>query len=190
MKLPAFSGGGTLAARSDDQLLDRFLSRRGEAEFRTLYRRHVPRMREVSRRLARDTGHGSEDIVQEAWLRAVRAIATFERRSSLRSWLIGFVINVAREARRRAGTGPIYLADPPEPPAEHSDPLAMLALERAVDALPPGYRSVLLLHDLGGFTHEEIGEMLEIEAGTSKSQLARARHAVRAALHPELGDTQ
>lgn len=185
MTFAPFVRSATLAGWSDLELVDRFMSRRGETEFRVLYRRHSPRMREVSRRLSADIGQGADDIVQEAWLRAVRAIATFERRSSLRSWLLGFVINVAREARRRAGTGPIYLAEPPDPPAEQTDPLMLLALEREVDALPPGYRAVLLLHDLGGFTHEEIAEMLDIEVGTSKSQLARARRAVRARLHPE-----
>lgn len=182
------TGRPGLAARSDLQLLDRFLSRRGEAEFRILYRRHAPRMREVSRRLVTDGAQSAEDIVQEAWLRAVRAIATFERRSSLRSWLLGFVVNIAHEARRRAGTGPVYLADPPEQAAGPGDPLTIVALGREIDALPPGYRAVLLLHDLGGFTHEEIGALLEIEVGTSKSQLARARRAVRARLYPVPGD--
>lgn len=182
MRLSLFRGPA--AASSDLELLNHFLRSRGEAEFRILYRRHAPRMLEVSRRLVGRAGHAAEDVTQEAWLRAVRAIATFERRSSLRSWLVGFVVNVARESRRRAGSGPIYMAEPPEQVPAAADPLAMLALERAVDELPPGYRAVLLLHDLGGFTHAEIGEHLEIEEGTSKSQLARARAAVRARLRP------
>jgi RNA polymerase sigma-70 factor, ECF subfamily len=176
--------GRQTAGRSDSELLNQFQRRRGEAEFRILYRRHAPRMREVSRRLVGSDGHAADDVTQEAWLRAVRAIASFEGRSSLRSWLIGFVVNVAREVRRRAGAGPVYMAEPPEQPPAPADPLATLALERAVDALPPGYRAVLLLHDLGGFTHAEIAELLEIEEGTSKSQLARARSAVRARLRP------
>jgi len=185
VSLRLFGRAAATSERSDFELLNLFLVRRGEAEFRILYRRHTPRMREVSRRLVGGAASAAEDVTQEAWLRAVRAIGSFERRSSLRSWLIGFVVNVARETRRRAGAEPVYMAEPPELQGEGADPLAMLALELAVDALPPGYRAVLLLHDLGGFTHAEIGELLEIEEGTSKSQLARARSAVRARLHPE-----
>jgi RNA polymerase sigma-70 factor (ECF subfamily) len=68
----------------------------------------------------------------------------------------------------------------PEPP--EVSPLDVIALERAVADLPDGYRAVLVLHDVEGFTHEEIGEVLGIVPGTSKSQLARARAAVRRSL--------
>jgi RNA polymerase sigma factor (sigma-70 family) len=57
-------------------------------------------------------------------------------------------------------------------------------LQRAIDQLPNGYREVLLLHDVEGYTHEEIGQALNIEPGTSRSQLARARAAMRAQLEP------
>jgi RNA polymerase sigma-70 factor (ECF subfamily) len=173
-----------LAGSSDVNLVKRFILKRGEDEFRILYRRHAPRMREVSRRLLGDLGTGPDDVVQEAWLRAVRALATFEQRSSLHSWLIGIVVNVARETRRRAGTGPIYMAETPETSASHRDPLASLEMERAVETLPAGYRTVLMLHDVGGFTHAEIGGMLDIDEGTSKSQLARARQRLRDRLKP------
>src|SRR5687768_8550248 len=76
--------------RGDLPLVEHFLLKRGEAEFRILYRRHAPVMRRVSHRLVGSLGLAADDIVQEAWLRAVRGLATFERRSSFRSWLIGF----------------------------------------------------------------------------------------------------
>ena len=56
-------------------------------------------------------------------------------------------------------------------------------LERALVRLPPGFREVLVLHDVEGFTHEDIATMLGIQPGTSKSQLSRARSAMRRALH-------
>ena len=57
-------------------------------------------------------------------------------------------------------------------------------LERAIERLPAGYREVFVLHDVEGYTHEEIGGLLGIESGTSKSQLSRARQRLRAALAP------
>lgn len=135
-------------------------------------------MRAISRRLIGNNSN-ADDVVQEAWLRAVRALSSFERRSAFRSWLIGFVVNVARETRRRAmfeALIPDRLADNEDP---SSDPLSRIEVGRAVDGLPQGYRTVLLMHDVGGFTHAEIGEALGIGEGTSKSQLLRSKRALR-----------
>jgi RNA polymerase sigma-70 factor (ECF subfamily) len=170
--------GRSLSHLSDADLVERFGSGRGEPEFRALYRRHSPQMRAISLRMT-GSDSAAEDVVQEAWLRAVRAFASFKGRSAFRSWLIGFVINVARETRRRS----MFEALVPDALAENedcsSDPLARIELERAVDGLPQGYRTVLLMHDVGGFTHAEIGEALGIGEGTSKSQLLRSKRVLR-----------
>ena len=167
----------------DRMLIQAFLKDRGEAAFRQLYRRHTPRMLRLSRRLAARTQINSEDVVQEAWVRAIRQLDGFEGRSTLSSWLGGIVVNVVREQRRKAESAqPAEL----EVPAPWPDPVSTLVLSEGLRALSPGYRSIITLHDIAGFTHAEIGEILRIDVGTSKSQLARARQRLRAALAPEL----
>ena len=165
----------------DRALVDRFLADRDERAFREIYRQHGPALYGFARRLLERDGV-VEDVVQEAWLRAVRRLPSFDGRASLRAWLIGFVVNCCRESWRDARRhGTEQGADNPredavQPADSHAE---RLDLERALARLAPGYRTVLLLHDLQGMTHEEIGELLEIAPGTSKSQLARARQVLR-----------
>jgi RNA polymerase sigma-70 factor (ECF subfamily) len=126
----------------------------------------------------------AEDCLQDAWMRAIAGLDRFAWRSSLRTWIRGIAINCWREGWRDDRRAPLRLVEgherEPEPP--EVSPLDVIALERAVADLPDGYRAVLVLHDVEGFTHEEIGEVLGIVPGTSKSQLARARAAVRRSL--------
>src|SRR5260370_4144067 len=170
-------------ANTDEEraLVDSLLAYRNERALREIYRQHGPALYGFARNLAgRDAV--VEDIVQEAWLRALRRLPSFDGRSSLRTWLIGFVVNCCRESwhdARRHGTEQ-GADNPREDAAQPADSHAeRLDLERALARLAPRYRSVLLLHDLQVMTHEEIGELLEIAPGTSKSQLARARHVLR-----------
>jgi RNA polymerase sigma-70 factor, ECF subfamily len=116
--------------------------------------------------------------VQDTWLRATARLADFRGEASLRTWLAGFTINCCRERWRRRD--PAALAEEPAPPIAPES--QRLELERAITSLPDGYREVFVLHDLEGYTHEEIGERLGIVPGTSKSQLAKARRALREAL--------
>ena len=162
----------------DRALVARFLLRRREADFRRLYRRHTPAMISLARHAARGGGPSAEDVVQEAWVRAVRALPSFEWRSSLRSWLGGIVVNVVRE-HRRAAAREVTAMDEESQAIDWTDPIVRIAMADVLRDLPSGFRSVLTLHDLGGFTHEEIGALLGIDPGTSKSQLSRARRSVR-----------
>jgi RNA polymerase sigma factor (sigma-70 family) len=162
----------------DDRVLAKaFLDSGDEDAFRELFRRHTPALHALALRLLGRSRAGTDDVVQETWLRAAARLGEFSWRSSLRTWLMGIVINCTREALRKekpfAGSYDNSL-DPPILPAGPD-----LDLERAVCSLADGYREVLVLHDVVGFTHEEIAERLGIEAGTSKSQLSRARQALR-----------
>ena len=171
------------AAWEDRRLVRRFLKRREEGVFREIYRRHAGRLYQLSLRLVGGEAHAAEEVLQEAWLRAIERLPEFRWESGLRTWLSAIVINCSRELyRRRALQRNALAADELELavlPGEHA---GEIDLERAIAALPPGYRQVLVLHDIEGYRHEEIGQMLDIEAGTSKSQLFHARRALRRAL--------
>lgn len=187
MFLPAYDAV-TNDDERDDALLNR-LARTGDARaFDTLYRRHTPRLYATAMRITHDA-EAAADLVHDTWIRAVGSIGRFERRSALRTWLTGILVNRHREwlrERRHDAFDDVTDADEMIDPA-YTSPLDAsrfdrLDLETAIAALAPGFRSVLVLHDIEGFTHDEIGSMLGLAPGTSKSQLARARQRVRSML--------
>lgn len=153
---------------------------------RTLYERYAPRVYAVVRRIAGedDLAH---DYAQEAWIRAIRALPTFRGDARFSTWLHRIAVNSALQALRKADTRTRREAPMPEAvsvdPGER-DPLLGDLLERAMDCLPDGMRQVLILHDVEGYTHEEIGEFLGVTSGTSKSQLFKARAKMREILRP------
>jgi RNA polymerase sigma-70 factor (ECF subfamily) len=154
-----------------------FLARRDEESFLVLYRRHTPYLFRLALRLLGGRRSQAEDAVQETWLRAATRLADFRGEAALRTWLAGFAINCCRETlRKEAATVEAGTAPPPAAAAPGGRPID---LERAIAALPRGYREVLVLHDLEGYSHEEIAARLAIAPGTSKSQLSRARRALR-----------
>lgn len=140
----------------------------------------------VARRALDGDPDAAEDAVQEAWVRAIERLHAFRGEGAFRTWLTGFVVLIAREEWRRRPpvSEPDELGGSGDPSG--GDPLrgavARLDLERAIAALAPGFRQVLWMHDVEGFTHDEIATLLGIVPGTSKSQLARARAALRRAL--------
>ena len=171
--------------RDDDRHLVGRVIRRDERAFSALYDRHTPYLYRLALRLTGGDEAGASDIVHDAWVRAVERLARFEWRAQLRTWLAGFVINVARE-RVRAEDEHLSLdvsvaEDEPALPGA----IERVDLERALSALAPGFRQVLVLHDIEGYKHEEIARLLGIEPGTSKSQLSRARAAMRRLLTGE-----
>jgi RNA polymerase sigma factor (sigma-70 family) len=154
-----------------------------EHAFRLLYRRHTPRLRQLLLRLLGEPRADAEDAVQETWMRAVAGLGTFRGDSAFGTWLVGIGVRTASELlrrrhRRRESGDPEDLAIP----APAARPAEGIDLERAVAALPDRHRMVLVLHDVEGFTHEEIAARLGVAAGTSKAWLFRARRAVRAML--------
>lgn len=164
-----------------------FIKRRDEASFRALYRQHTPMIFGMAMRLSASRA-SAEELVQEAWVRAVERIDQFRSRSRFSTWLGGILINCHRERMRRQAR--FVATPPPDPGAEVIDVFAgrhaasadPTDVDRALGKLADGYREVVLLHDLYGYTHAEIAAMLGIEVGTSKSQLARGRAQLRRVL--------
>lgn len=157
----------------------------GDAQaIRTLYDRYSPRVFAVVRRIAADDDL-AQDYAQEAWIRAIRALPTFRGDARFSTWLHRIAVNAALQALRKAETrtrreGPAPEQVPVAP--AHRDTLLRRRLEQALDNLPEGMRQVLILHDVEGYTHEEIGDVLGVTSGTSKSQLFKARAKMRALL--------
>jgi RNA polymerase sigma-70 factor, ECF subfamily len=164
----------------DLALVERFLRTRGEDAFDALYEAHTPALYALAMRLTAGDQSEAEDLVQESWVRAVRALSSFRAQSQLRSWLCGLLVNV-RRVRIRTDWRMVDAPDM-EPVAETRGPDDALDLERAIGTLPEGARDVFVLHDVYGYTHREIAEMLGIVEGTSKSQLTRARSLLRSSL--------
>jgi RNA polymerase sigma-70 factor, ECF subfamily len=167
---------------TDRFLVESFLLTRDETVFRWLYRRHQEAMWRFALRLTGGNEAPAADIVQDAWMRAIEKLSEFRWQSSLRTWLLGFVTFRTKEFWRSQLNdhqkmlpfeAAIFEWVEPEFNAEKMD------LATAFAALPAGYRAVLTLHDIEGFKHEEIAELLQISVGTSKSQLSRGRTALR-----------
>ena len=157
----------------DDRALVRaFLDRRTEEAFHGLYQRHSPVLFGLAVRLI--GAAEAEDVVQESWLRAISGLPRFAWSSALRTWLCGIVVNCCRE-RWRVSMDEIADRDP----AFVTAPEQAVDLEAALARLPTGYRAAVVLYDIFGYTHPQIAGLLGCEVGTSKSQLARGRRALR-----------
>lgn len=164
----------------DEELVSRFLRLRDEEAFRLLFRRYSPRLYAMARRLmGADFARDADDVVQEAWLRAAGRLPQFEWRSSLSTWLQSIVINCARERLRKRMPEPADESAIARRAGSTTAREPLVDLERAIAELPPGYREVLVLHDVYGYTHAEIGALVGVTDGTSKSQLFHARRAIR-----------
>ncbi|HEU0016358.1 MAG TPA: sigma-70 family RNA polymerase sigma factor [Longimicrobium sp.] len=154
---------------------------------RELYDRHSQRVFAVIKRLAGDDDALAEDWAQEAWVRAIRALPTFRGESRFTTWLHRIAVNSALHGRRsrvrKAGREAVLDDHHSVRPAAEKTVLR-LQLEKAMARLPEGMRRVLVLHDVEGYTHEEIGEMLGVNPGTCKSQLFKARARMRRLLSP------
>jgi len=169
---------------SDDRTLVDAIIRRGDRRaFGTLYDRHTPYLYRFALRLCGGQETDAQDIVHDAWIDATARLSSFQWRASLRTWLAGFIVNGARKAMRTQDRMAVFDED-----TVTTDDTAITGahdrvdLERAIAALPPGGRHVFVLHDVEGWTHEDIGRQLGIDPGTSKSQLSRARALLRSRL--------
>jgi RNA polymerase sigma-70 factor (ECF subfamily) len=174
-------------SRDDLALVDR--CRGGDsAAFEELYRQHAGRLFNLAFRMAGP--QAAEDLLQDIFLLAYRKLATFRGDSSLATWLYRLAMNHCLDhlRGRQAQMGKVTASLDEEDAAEPADsvalqtPLTRMELERAIELLPPGCRAAFLLHDVEGFEHKEIGQILEISEGTSKSQVHKARMKLRQTL--------
>jgi RNA polymerase sigma-70 factor (ECF subfamily) len=157
-----------------------------EAAMRALWTRHAPHIDVVVRRLVGHDADLAADIAQEVWIQIFRALPGFRGDAQFGTWAhriaVNRTLNALRRTRRLAALEVDVEDDSAsvEPEAER----AMLAqsIEDAAARLSPGARTVFLLHDVEGFTHEEIATQLGITAGGSKSQLFKARAKLRVLL--------
>ena len=159
----------TLAAAGDQDAFER------------IYRRHVPRVTRLASWLV--DGGDVDDAVQEVFIRVWQKLHTFAWQSSFGTWLHRVAVNLMirrrknlRIARQRHSGTELELA---ELSAPIDRPELRLAIEKAMDQLPAGAREIFVLHDMEGYKHEEIGQLLGVDAGTSRSQLHRARMLLR-----------
>ena len=172
-------------------LIDR--ARRGDASaHRALYDTHVER---VYRLVFRMTGieHLARELTQDTFVRAFAAIDSFRGDSAFGTWLhtvaTSTTINeLRRRKREQTRNVPLDEALHIERSAPPSDPVLRDRLMRAVNALPEGCRTVFMMHDAEGYTHDEIAAVLGVTPGTSKAQLARAREKLRVALADFAGE--
>ncbi|HTR77070.1 MAG TPA: RNA polymerase sigma factor [Gemmatimonadaceae bacterium] len=155
-----------------------------------LYAGHVETMRRIAFQLCGDPDL-TADIVQDAFVEAFSHLGQFRGEAALRSWLVAITIRCAGRIMRRGSwlrTRAVALHDqiPAAPRATELD-LAR-HLDAAVARLSDKLRVVVVMHDIEGYTHAEIGAVLGIPAGTSKARLSDARAKLRAALEPHWKD--
>jgi len=166
--------------------------RAGEpAAERELYDAHVDRVYRLAYRLAGDADL-ARDITQDAFIRAFERLAEFRGEARFATWLHTIALTVAMNALRKVKRlrREVSLEEGVHVAAttREAEPDLTQRLAAAIDALPEGYRAVFVMHDVEGFTHEEIGGALGVEAGTSKAQLSRARAKLRVALAAFAGE--
>jgi RNA polymerase sigma-70 factor (ECF subfamily) len=160
-----------------------------ETAFERLYRAHARKVYSLCLRMLGNQTD-AEDVTQDVFVRVYRKINTFQGESAFTTWLYRLAVNSAlmflrkksRKHREESTDGEALrsLAEDHVLPRQHEVPMIdRIALEQAIAKLPTGYRTVLVLHDVEGFEHEEIGQMLGIAVGTSKSQLHKARMKLR-----------
>jgi RNA polymerase sigma-70 factor (ECF subfamily) len=168
-------------AASDAALIAATISG-AEPAFRELFRRHTPHLLQFVTRVLGSSQADAEDVVQDTWLRAYPALVTFRSESTFSTWLCSVGLRAALDYMRRGKrhiADTLFDDDVQSVPLSHDD---RMDIETAIAQLAPGYRMVLLLHDVEGFTHEEIALQLGIAPGTSKAQLFKARRVMRALL--------
>jgi len=168
-------------------------AQQGDAEaFERLYRLHNRRVYALCLRMVGNTAE-AEDLTQEAFLQLFRKIGTFRGESAFSTWLHRLAVNVVLMRLRKKTLAATSLEEVTEPDEDVGGPrkdiggpdlrlsgsVDRVNLERAVEQLPPGYRSVFVLHDVQGYEHNEIAAIMNCSIGNSKSQLHKARMRLR-----------
>jgi len=197
----------------DDMMIER-LRAGDEDAFRALVKEYHASLMGVARTLVHDIGI-AEEVVQETWLAAIRGLEAFEGRSSIRTWLFGIMVNLARKRVRKDGRMDLWEAlsspgediDPlrgrftpdgrwmkpptswginPEETAEQQELLRLV--QAGIEALPDHQRMVLQLRDVEGFDGPEVCELLDLSRSNQRVLLHRARNSVRIYVESHLDD--
>ena len=155
--------------------------------FEQLYRRHFRRVYALCLRMLGEATQ-AEDLTQDVFINLYNKIGSFRGESAFTTWLHRMTVNQVLMHFRKRSTKSELTTEEGETPVQivrgTENPNAMpvidrISLERAVQQLPPGYRTVFILHDVEGYEHDEIARMLGVSEGTSKSQLHKARLKLR-----------
>lgn len=178
------------------------LAQQGDtAAFERIYRLHNRRVYALCLRMVGNTAE-AEDLTQEAFLQLFRKIHTFRGDSAFSTWLHRLSVNVVLMKLRKKTLPETSLEETTEPDEETGGPrkdvggpdllltgsLDRVNLQRAIAQLPPGYRAAFVLHDIQGYEHNEIAEIMGCSIGNSKSQLHKARMRLRELLQETLRD--
>jgi RNA polymerase sigma-70 factor (ECF subfamily) len=166
----------------------------GDAQaFQALYEKHKRRVYSLCLRMTSNTAE-AEDLTQEAFLQLYRKIATFRGESAFSTWLHRLSVNVVLMHLRKKSLPLVSLEETTQGTGGEDDTpkkdfgaedmalagsIDRLQLQKAVEDLPPGYRTIFLLHDVEGYEHNEIAEIVGCSIGNSKSQLHKARMKLR-----------
>ncbi len=171
-----------VSAPADSERADVALAAAGDSQaFERLYRQHSPRIHSLVRRMVGGDGDPDE-LTQDVFVRAWQRLGTFRGEAAFGTWLHRLAVNLvlnwqksaARGRRLFDGDAALEMA-----PSRRRTPAERMDLEAALMRLPPGARQVFVLHDVEGYRHQEIAEMLNVQTGTSKAQLHRARMLLR-----------
>src|SRR5207247_4160453 len=162
-----------------------------QSAFETLYNMHKRRVYSLCLRMVSNVAE-AEDLTQEAFMQLFRKISTFRGESAFSTWLHRLSVNVVLMHLRKKGLPEVSLEETLEPQQEDgpkkdigardnvlAGSIDRVNLERAIESLPPGYRIIFVLHDVEGYEHNEIAEMMGCSIGNSKSQLHKARMKLR-----------
>jgi RNA polymerase sigma-70 factor, ECF subfamily len=176
-------------AATETQLIAR--AQKGDEEaFAALFEAHKRRVYSLCLRMLGNPTE-AEDLTQEAFLQLFRKIATFRGESAFSTWLHRLAVNVVLMHLRKKGLNQISLDETENSQGEpikrdYGDDdqrlvgsVDRIGLNRAISELPPGYRTVFILHDVEGYEHNEIAEIMNCSIGNSKSQLHKARLKLR-----------
>ncbi|MDX2033683.1 MAG: RNA polymerase sigma factor [Blastocatellia bacterium] len=155
--------------------------------FEMLYERHHRRVYSLCLRMLANATE-AEDLTQEVFIQLFRKVGSFRGESAFTTWLHRLTVNHVLMHFRKKGVkyektteeGEIgEIQDIIQSISERPRFVDRIALDKAISELPPGYRTVFVLHDVEGFEHEEVADMLGVSVGTSKSQLHKARMRLR-----------
>ncbi|MGB7727443.1 MAG: sigma-70 family RNA polymerase sigma factor [Candidatus Acidiferrum sp.] len=171
------------------------------AAFDFLYQLHSRRVYALCLRMVNNPAD-AEDLMQEAFLQLFRKIGTFRGESAFSTWLHRMTVNVVLMRLRKKSLPTDSLEETLDPETENSGPkrdvgapdlrlsgaVDRVNLERSIEQLPPGYRTVFVLHDVQGYEHNEIADIMGCSVGNSKSQLHKARTRLRELLQEQIRD--